>query len=304
MKQKHNIWSIFVKNIPSESNNIGALNAYFTKFGEVTNVSVNPVKSTAVVKFWNPDQARNAYMWKDPVLGVDTIQLIYNPGPLNSYPPSESPAKQKAEIGSNLVFESEEVMKQRELIQKKRNIKKQRKDLLEKKDQEFKMMIKELSTEQSDEKKQEIKDKISQVKKIMAEVKKEEEEEKLKEKKEKKKESEEKIKKLVNKNKYVSEKIKQKIGEEKQESVKRWYSITLKDKDDKMERKMKNVLEKLKLISNNISDWKFGKEFCILVRLLHYNKDKLKEDIEKLGIFELTKLEEQEIDKSKQKFGK
>ena len=61
-QSKHNPCSIFVKNIPSEKNKIGTLVGYFSKFGEVTNVSVNSNKNTAVVKFETPANAKSAYM--------------------------------------------------------------------------------------------------------------------------------------------------------------------------------------------------------------------------------------------------
>lgn len=60
--QKHHLNSILVKNIPADKNKIGSLAGYFSKFGDVTNVSVNNNKSTAVVRFENPMNAKDAYM--------------------------------------------------------------------------------------------------------------------------------------------------------------------------------------------------------------------------------------------------
>lgn len=60
--QKHHLNSILVKNIPADKNNISSLAGYFIKFGEVTNVSRNSNKNTAVVKFENPMDAKEAYM--------------------------------------------------------------------------------------------------------------------------------------------------------------------------------------------------------------------------------------------------
>lgn len=226
-KGKHNISSIFVKNIPLASNNIGELNTYFTQFGPVTNITVNTSKSTAVIKFSDPAHARAAYMSPTPVLSNPSIQLVYNPGSFfNSSP--------KASAGENLVFESEEAKKQRESLQKKRNAKKERKELLEKNDQEFKMMIKELNEETDEEKRQAIKDKIGMVKKNMVEIKKQEEEER-KEGLEKRMQATA-SKGLVSNNKYVSEKVKQKPVK-----INRWYSLMLKITDDTFEKKMKNI---------------------------------------------------------------
>lgn len=113
---KNNANSIFVKNIPVESNNIVTLITYFNKFGEVINVNVNTTKNTAVVRFKNPNNAREAYMCKDKVLGIDSIQLVYNPGSHFSQIKTEEVKTiedpkhpLKAEIGGHLKFESEEV---------------------------------------------------------------------------------------------------------------------------------------------------------------------------------------------------
>ena len=68
-------------------------------------------------------------------------------------------------------------------------------------------------------------------------------------------------------------------------------------------RKWRIFERRFKKVSDNISDWKFAEQQNVKVRLLHNDKDKLVEDIRKLNIFELLSIEEQEIEKSKPRFG-
>jgi RNA recognition motif-containing protein len=44
-------YSIYVKNIPDDLNNIGDLNGYFSKFGHINNINVDLNKKTALIKF-------------------------------------------------------------------------------------------------------------------------------------------------------------------------------------------------------------------------------------------------------------
>ena len=43
--------TVLVRNIPSHCNNITSLHEYFKKFGNVTNVNVNKMKNSAIIKF-------------------------------------------------------------------------------------------------------------------------------------------------------------------------------------------------------------------------------------------------------------
>jgi hypothetical protein len=227
---KHNPNSIFVKNIPALKNNVGTLAVYFSKFGEVTNVSVNNMKNTAVVRFDEPINAKNAYMCKDPVLGEAKIQLVYNPGNMFSASSPHENSKQnninpKAQIGSHLTFESEEIKKQREAVEKKRLIKKERKDNIHKDNDDIMKLIRQLNTDLPEDRQKDIKSEISQLKASMTKKLKEQEEEKKNEFEEKHKHT------AINNNKYVSEKVKQKIINNK------CYDITLKLIDESLKKK-------------------------------------------------------------------
>jgi hypothetical protein len=220
---------------------------YFSKFGEVTNVSVNSNKNTAVVRFETPANAKSAYMCKEPVLGEPGIQLVYNPGAVFQGQPAAEEQKgvhgssaPKAPVGSNLTFESEEAKKQREAIQKKRILKQQRKEMIMKENDEILKLVKELNTDLSEEKQQELKDRIASLKASMNQ--------KLKEQEEEKKKEIEAKKKSITSNKYVSEKVKQKIIHTK------WFELTLKITDESLHKKSGKVLEKIKPLSTNISD--------------------------------------------------
>lgn len=168
-QSKHNPNSIFVKNIPALKNNVGTLAVYFSRFGEVTNVSVNNAKNTAVVRFDESINAKNAYMSKEPVLGEAQIQLVYNPGNLfSSSAPKETNnetfVNPKAPIGSNLTFESEEAKKQREQNEQKRMLKKKRKDMINKDNDDVMKLIRELNSDMPEEQQKDIKLRISQLK--------------------------------------------------------------------------------------------------------------------------------------------
>jgi hypothetical protein len=229
-QSKYNPCSIFVKNIPANKNKIGTLAAYFSKFGEVTNVSVNSVKNTAVVKFEEPSMAKEAYMCEEPVMAQTQIQLVYNPGAIfsqkNADPAKNTPSpKLQAAPGSNLSFESEEIRKQKEAAQKKREVKKQRKEMIEKDNQQILKLVKELNGDLSEQQKKERKDKIAELKASMNQKLKEEQEEK-------KKEGSFKKKGPGGSKKFNSAPVKQK----KPQAPSTCYSIVLKIVEDELKK--------------------------------------------------------------------
>ena len=142
---KSTLNSILVKNIAPKLNKMVPLATYFDQFGEVIAININTNKNTAVIKFSDPTNARKAYMSKNTVLNDSSIQLVYNPNyhhynaknNLNvedKKKPENIP--QKAEIGSNLKFESESVKKKRELAEKNKQLKIQQQQQLRTKNSE------------------------------------------------------------------------------------------------------------------------------------------------------------------------
>ena len=177
-QKQHNPNSIFVKNIPVDKNSVGFLAGYFTKFGEVNNVSVNQAKNTAVIRFNNAESAKGAYMSKEMTLGVPQVQIVYNPGTHFVNPNStnlgvDGNHAQKAPLGSNLTFESEEVKKHREVLQKKREIKAHRIEAIKQDNDEIMSIVKKMKDcpkEQYDELKKDLDNvKVSMNKKLQEE---------------------------------------------------------------------------------------------------------------------------------------
>lgn len=281
-QSKHNPNSIFVKNIPALKNNVGTLAVYFSRFGEVTNVSVNNTKNTAVVRFDESINAKNAYMSKEPVLGEAQIQLVYNPGNLFSggVPKEnsiETYVNPKAPIGSNLTFESEDAKKQREQNEKKRMLKKERKDLIEKENDDVMKLIRELNAEMPEEQQKDIKLRISQLKASINQ--------KLQEQKDEKK------------NEFEQKQAKRPVINNK------WYDITLKLIDESLKKKWGPVFNKLKSVSSQISDCKLQPDDLVKVKLVHSDQERLKQDILKLESFEIIEIVESKTEKAKPQYG-
>lgn len=230
-QNKHSPNSIFVKFIPVEKNKIGTLAAYFSQFGEVSNVSVNSAKNTAVVKFESAANAKEAYMCKKPVMGIPTIQMVYNPGtqfatqqnPEAAKDSQQSPGSLKAPVGSNLTFESEEIKKQREAVQKRRIIKQERKEMINKDNEEILKLVKDLNNDLPEDQQAQIKARITELKASMNKKIKEQEDEN-------KKDNEVKSKGITN-NKFVNQKAKHKIIQNK------WFEMTLKITDESIKKK-------------------------------------------------------------------
>ncbi len=76
-------YSIIVLNLPEELNNLGTLNAYFQRFGEIQKINVDLAKRSALVKFKQIESAARAafaYFNKskdEHILGVPQIRIKY-----------------------------------------------------------------------------------------------------------------------------------------------------------------------------------------------------------------------------------
>lgn len=168
-------------------------------------------------------------------------------------------------------------------------MKQQRKEMIMKENEEILKLVKELNTNIPEEKQQELKDRIASLKTSMNQ--------KLKEQDEEKKKEIEAKKKTITSNKYVSEKVKQKIINNK------WFEITLKITDESLHKKSGKVLEKIKPLSTNISDCKLLSDDEVKVKLLHSDIERLKEELGKIGVFEIKEIEECKTEKPVQQFG-
>jgi hypothetical protein len=89
-------YSLCVKNIPEEHNNISSLNTYFQKFGKVQNINVDLRKKQAIVKFMQIESAVDAANSKDEILGNSAIKIIYT----TTQPNSSNTSEQKGENNS------------------------------------------------------------------------------------------------------------------------------------------------------------------------------------------------------------
>eukprot|EP00347_Sterkiella_histriomuscorum_P024022 403332576 len=201
-------FSIYVKNIPDDLNNIGDLNSYFSQFGHINNINVDLTKKTALIKFKEIESAQKAAASTDIILNNPKIKVIYtviepqqqqneegnspSKGP-NSQTQNQITQQKKEEIqaqtviskAGNKTYESEEMQRKRKLAELKKEIEQQRKDLMEKINNELKQQIGSLNEEGlTQEQKLEIEKVIDTKKAKLNQLIKEEQDQRQKEKQE------------------------------------------------------------------------------------------------------------------------
>lgn len=66
--------ALFLSHVPKSLNNISTLHGYFSQYGNVTNVQINPSKGTAKICFNREKEAKNALNAEEPVLENPNIK--------------------------------------------------------------------------------------------------------------------------------------------------------------------------------------------------------------------------------------
>ncbi len=76
-------FSIIVYNIPDELNNLGTLNSFFIKFGDIQKINVDLIKKSALIRYKRVESAEiaaAAYFNKgkdEHVMGIPQIRIKY-----------------------------------------------------------------------------------------------------------------------------------------------------------------------------------------------------------------------------------
>jgi hypothetical protein len=284
---------IQVKFIPPQKNTIGWLGEYFEKFGPVQNIFIRSELNYAKVSFKDPETAKRAAEWVDPIMGIPTIKVNYNPDPNMNVGKSQGPnnpniGTQRAPVGANLTFESDEVRKQKEEIKRKREQKAMAKQKAEELNNQLLQQVKKLNSA-TEKEKQDVKKEIASIKSNLNEVM-----DKIVE--EKKKEIEARKKPVVS-NKYVSDKVKPKPVNNLM------FELTLKIKEGTLESKNKAIFDKLNKVTTKIDGMKQMQDGSVWTKLLHSSKEKLLEDISNLNCFDVVSWEELKTEKPPGHFG-
>lgn len=75
--QEKEVRQLFLKNIPSDKNNIGALSVYFQEFGTVEHIQVHSETNKAFVQFASREDAKRAMECKGAVMDVPAITKLW-----------------------------------------------------------------------------------------------------------------------------------------------------------------------------------------------------------------------------------
>jgi RNA-binding protein 26 len=81
--------TLVIENIPHDSLNLQSVSDFFTKFGTVTNVSLDVARAKALVSFSTPDEARKAHSSPDVVFGNRFVKVYFQR--LDAPDPSSAP---------------------------------------------------------------------------------------------------------------------------------------------------------------------------------------------------------------------
>jgi hypothetical protein len=70
-----------VYNVPEELNQLGALNHFFTKYGEIQKINVDLAKRSSLIRFKrieSAERAASAFFNKDePIMGMPQMRIKY-----------------------------------------------------------------------------------------------------------------------------------------------------------------------------------------------------------------------------------
>ncbi|KAI8848987.1 hypothetical protein BC829DRAFT_393078 [Chytridium lagenaria] len=70
--------SIIVNNIPDECNNMESVNRFFSKFGNIVNIRMEPQLKQAIIQFSSPEEANRAHKSPEPVFSNRFVKVFYH----------------------------------------------------------------------------------------------------------------------------------------------------------------------------------------------------------------------------------
>jgi RNA-binding protein 26 len=175
-QNRHNS-SIVVENIPQEHCVIDKVNEYFKQFGTITNISLQPENSKAVIQYSNHTEADAAYSSPDVIFNNRFVKVYWQkaeskgqetvvtppqkPTPPKSYEPSPEVVAAKAAEFAKLKEHKQKQQQAR--LQTMLELQKSKEQLIQKQIQEQKILMEKLANAKTPEERNSIKQALNNI---------------------------------------------------------------------------------------------------------------------------------------------